>query len=43
MKVELSCQLWLERCPDPESLQGMKAGSRELEIDFPGNSDGPTF
>lgn len=43
MKVGLSCQLWVERGPDPESPQGMRAGRRERETDFPGTSDGPAF
>ena len=40
MKVELSCQLWLERRPDLGSLQAMRAGGTEQDIDLPGKSTG---
>ena len=40
MKVGLSCPLWLERYPDPGSLQAVRAGSTEQETDLPGKSTG---
>ena len=40
MKVGLSCQLWLDRHPDPGSLQAVRAGDTEQEIDLPGKCAG---
>lgn len=40
MKVGPSCRLWLERHPDPGSLQAVRAGDTEQEVDLPGERAG---
>lgn len=32
MKVGLSCQFWLGRCPDPGSLQGVMTGVQSRRL-----------
>ena len=39
MKVVLPVWLWLERCPDLGSLQGVRDGSAEQETDLLGKSN----
>ena len=39
MKVVLSVWLWLEKCPDLGSLQGVRAGSAEQETNLLGKSN----
>ena len=40
MKVRLSCRLCLERPPGPGSLQAVRAGDIEQEVDLPGKRAG---